>query len=87
MQPPEYPQHSLWSETKALQRNDTVFNLVELELGETRDLKELRIFPLQPDGPPASLPFPSNKERVRPFSQNLLADCFSDKSKTPSLFS
>lgn len=42
--PPAYPQHSLWSNRPALQVEETVFTVVEMELDIARPLRELRIF-------------------------------------------
>ena len=41
--PPAYPQHYLWSRYHTTEVCDTVFNLIEIDLQKTRNLKELRI--------------------------------------------
>ncbi|MBP5255540.1 MAG: hypothetical protein J6Z80_00645, partial [Clostridia bacterium] len=41
--PPEYPQHYLWTRNKTIEVGNTVFNLIEINLNRSRNLKELRI--------------------------------------------
>jgi len=41
--PPAYPQHYLWSRYHTTEVCDTVFNLIEIDLQKTRNLKELHI--------------------------------------------
>ena len=47
--PPEFPQPDFWCRNRAFEAGNTVFNLIELDLGEAREMKELRLIPLTAD--------------------------------------
>ena len=47
--PPQYPQRYLWCENKAVDCANTVFNLIEIDLGEYREMKELRVIACEAD--------------------------------------
>lgn len=47
--PPAYPQRSLWSSNRAIVCCNTVFNLLELDFGEYKEMKELRIIACEAD--------------------------------------
>lgn len=47
--PPAYPQKSLWSSSKAIECCHTVFNLLELDFGDFREMKEIRITSCEAD--------------------------------------
>lgn len=48
-QPPAYPQRSLWCKNRAIECCSTVFNLLELDFGEFKEMKELRIIASEAD--------------------------------------
>lgn len=41
--PPDYPARDIWCKNKAVEVGNTVFNLLEFDLGETRDIKRLTL--------------------------------------------
>jgi len=47
--PPEYPQKYLWSRNRAIECCNTVFNLLEFDFGDFKEMKELRIIPCEAD--------------------------------------
>ncbi|MBE7066602.1 MAG: hypothetical protein E7385_03515 [Ruminococcaceae bacterium] len=49
VQPPQYPQRYLWCDSKAIDCCNTVFNLLEIDFGEHKEMKELRILPCETD--------------------------------------
>ena len=48
-QPPAYPQRTLWRTGRAIDCCNTVLNLLELDFGEFREMKEIRIIPAEAD--------------------------------------
>ena len=47
--PPEFPQPDFWCQSRAFEAGNTVYNLIEIDLGEAREMKELRLIPLTAD--------------------------------------
>lgn len=47
--PPVYPEKYMWSESRAVECGDVIFNLLELDFGDFREMKELRITACQSD--------------------------------------
>lgn len=47
--PPAFPQRYLWSNSRAIDCCNTVFNLIELDFGEYKEMKELRVIPCEAD--------------------------------------
>ena len=47
--PPEFPEPDFWCRSRAFEAGNAVFNLIELDFGEAREMKELRLIALTAD--------------------------------------